>query len=157
MRILFISNTRLGDAILTTGVLKHLIDKHPNSEITVVTSYIAKQIFEPIPQVANIICYEKQKYKLHWLKLYFLFRKTRWDLIVDFKQSGIALILNGNKKYWRKNVAYKKNHILLQNASLLNVSTPLPSHFWCSKRAIFEADNVLAKYQNHVKIALSPT
>ncbi|MFN8981315.1 MAG: glycosyltransferase family 9 protein, partial [Alphaproteobacteria bacterium] len=36
MRILFISSTRIGDAVLSTGLLDHLMRAHPEARFTIV-------------------------------------------------------------------------------------------------------------------------
>ena len=43
MRILFITSTRVGDAILSTGLLDHLITKHPGARITVACGSAASE------------------------------------------------------------------------------------------------------------------
>ncbi|MEC7205777.1 MAG: glycosyltransferase family 9 protein, partial [Pseudomonadota bacterium] len=35
MRILFVTANRVGDAVLSTGILAHLAAKHPTAKITV--------------------------------------------------------------------------------------------------------------------------
>lgn len=35
MRILFVTATRIGDAVLTTGLLSYLTDRHPDARFTI--------------------------------------------------------------------------------------------------------------------------
>ncbi|MGH6953341.1 MAG: glycosyltransferase family 9 protein [Alphaproteobacteria bacterium] len=37
MRILFITSSRIGDAVLSTGLLAHLLERHPGARVTVVS------------------------------------------------------------------------------------------------------------------------
>ena len=35
MRILFVTSTRIGDAVLSTGLLNHLLRAHPHAKVVV--------------------------------------------------------------------------------------------------------------------------
>ena len=49
MRILFVTSNRLGDAVLSTGLLDHLLRTHPDARITIVCGAVAAGIFERMP------------------------------------------------------------------------------------------------------------
>ena len=49
MRILFITSTRIGDAILSTGLLNHLIVQQPNAKITIACGGAAATLFKEVP------------------------------------------------------------------------------------------------------------
>jgi len=34
MKILFVTATRIGDAVLTTGLLSHLLERHPEAPVS---------------------------------------------------------------------------------------------------------------------------
>jgi lipopolysaccharide export system permease protein len=55
MRILFITSTRIGDAVLSTGVLGHLIDRHPEARTTVVCGPAPASLFEALPNLERVI------------------------------------------------------------------------------------------------------
>tara|TARA_X000000950_G_scaffold262967_1_gene334752 strand:- start:300 stop:494 length:195 start_codon:yes stop_codon:yes gene_type:complete len=59
MRILFIGNTRLGDAILSTCILNYYVGK--NIDITVVCSPLSENIYKNFSSVKNIIAVKKKK------------------------------------------------------------------------------------------------
>ena len=54
-RILFITATRIGDAIMNMGVLDHLIASHPDARITVGCGPLAAPLFRAIPEVERVI------------------------------------------------------------------------------------------------------
>ena len=54
-RILFITATRIGDAIMNMGVLDHLITAHPDARITVGCGPLAAPLFRAIPEVERVI------------------------------------------------------------------------------------------------------
>jgi ADP-heptose:LPS heptosyltransferase len=91
-RILFITNTRIGDAVLSTGLLGLLMDTYPTARITVVVGYLAGSLFDAAPGVERVVALRKQQYNRHWLGLYAsLFRS--WDLIVDLRGTATAWLL----------------------------------------------------------------
>jgi len=59
--ILFITSSRIGDAVLSTGLLNYLIDSYPNSKITIVVGPIPAELFKSFPNVSRIITVNKQK------------------------------------------------------------------------------------------------
>ena len=49
MNILFISATRVGDAVLSMGLLDHLIRDHPDARVTVACGPAAAPLFDAVP------------------------------------------------------------------------------------------------------------
>ena len=68
MRILFVSATRIGDAVLSTGLLGHLTEVHPGARITVACGPAAAELFEAMPSLDRVIVLEKMVASLHWLR-----------------------------------------------------------------------------------------
>ena len=65
MRILFITSNRIGDAVLSTGLLDHLIRTHPASRITVACGTVAAGLFAHMPNLERLIPLEKRPRGLH--------------------------------------------------------------------------------------------
>ena len=59
MKILFIGNSRLGDAILSTGLLNKF--NKPSNNITLVSSPLSMEIYESFPCVKKTIIVKKKK------------------------------------------------------------------------------------------------
>lgn len=93
MDILFITANRLGDAVLSTGILGVLIDRYPGAEITVACGPLPAPLFNEIPQVVRLIEMVKQPLHRHWRTLWLQTIGTRWDLIVDLRNSAISRLL----------------------------------------------------------------
>ena len=51
LRILFITSTRVGDAILSTGLLAHLIERHPDARVTIACGPAAAPLFDAVPNL----------------------------------------------------------------------------------------------------------
>ncbi|MGH7057160.1 MAG: glycosyltransferase family 9 protein, partial [Acetobacteraceae bacterium] len=93
MRILFVTSSRIGDSVLSTGLLDHLIRSHPRARITLVCGPIAAGVFARMPNLERLIPLEKHRLDLHWFKLWSMTVATAWDLVVDIRGSGLAFFL----------------------------------------------------------------
>ena len=49
MKILFVTATRIGDAVLSTGLLGHLIERHPGPGSPSPPGPLAAPLFEAVP------------------------------------------------------------------------------------------------------------
>ena len=67
--ILFITSSRIGDTVLSTGLLDYLIKLHPHSRITVAVGRITAELFQSFPNVNRVLTIDKRKFGLHWLGL----------------------------------------------------------------------------------------
>ena len=131
MRILFISSTRIGDAVLSTGLLDHLMRAHPEARFTIVCGRVAEGVFRRMPQLDRLIAVEKRRYSLHWLEIWGQLATTRWDLVVDLRASAIAWLL------WTRRRAViqggrRPGHRLTHLAALLGVEPPPLPVIWTS-------------------------
>ena len=98
MRILFITSSRLGDAVISCGILEHLRLRHPEAEITVACGAVAAGVFERLPGLARLIVFEKKRLDLHWLALWLRTVEHRWDIAVDVRGSALTLFLPARKR-----------------------------------------------------------
>ena len=103
MRILFVTSNRVGDAVLSTGLLDHLIARHPDARITVVCGRVAEQVFARMPNRAATIVLDKRPYGLHWPLLWASVATTLWDLVVDIRGSALSwLVPTRRRAVWRR-------------------------------------------------------
>ena len=59
MKILFITSTRIGDAVLSSGLLADLAVRYPSARITVACGPAAAPLFAAAPRVERIIVMHK--------------------------------------------------------------------------------------------------
>ncbi|MAZ31758.1 MAG: glycosyl transferase [Thalassospira sp.] len=127
MRLLFITSNRLGDAVLSTSVLRHYVETYPGIKVTVACGPVAAPIFKAVPGLERIIEMPKQKRGGHWWKLWKSVAFRWWDIIVDLRGSATAYVLPG----WKR-VVLKGNddsvHRVEQLARLIGVD-PAPEPF----------------------------
>jgi ADP-heptose:LPS heptosyltransferase len=93
MRILFITSSRIGDAVISCGILERLRLEHPAARFTVACGAVAEGVFTRLPGLERLIIFEKEKFDLHWLRLWTKLVGHIWDLVVDVRGSGISLFL----------------------------------------------------------------
>ena len=103
MRILFVTATRIGDCILSTGLLGALLDRHHGAAVTIACGAPARSLFADVPGLERLIVMRKQRWLGHWIALWRDVAGTRWDIAVDLRGSlttslirrGAALVDRG--------------------------------------------------------------
>ena len=93
MRILFVTANRLGDAVLSTGLLDHLIRTYPLARITVACGPVAAGLFHRMPNLERVIVVAKQPFGRHWLPLWGAVVTQWWDLVVDIRSSALSWLV----------------------------------------------------------------
>lgn len=93
MRILFVTSTRIGDAVLSSGLLAHLVERYPAARLTIACGPAAAPLFEAIPNLETIISLEKRRRSAHWLALWSRCAGKYWHLVVDLRRTGLAYLL----------------------------------------------------------------
>ncbi|MDP9195974.1 MAG: glycosyltransferase family 9 protein [Pseudomonadota bacterium] len=97
MRILFISNSRIGDFILTTGLLDHLLETYPQAAITVVCGAICVPLLAEVPRIERVIVLRKKSFSRHWIGLWRQVIGTRWDLVIDLRNTAVSRLLRARQ------------------------------------------------------------
>ncbi|MEQ8318795.1 MAG: glycosyltransferase family 9 protein [Rhodospirillales bacterium] len=99
MHALFVTSTRVGDAILSTGILSRLLDENPGVRVTVACGPAAASLFEAVPGLERIIVLDKMLGSLHWAYLWAMTFRRRWDILVDLRNAPVTYLINGKKRY----------------------------------------------------------
>jgi heptosyltransferase III len=124
VKILFITASRIGDALLTTGLLEHLRQQHPGARFTIACGPAAVGVFARMPGRPRIIALPKRRWGLHWLNLWRRTAPGWWDLVVDLRGSAIAWTLPARRRAVKRG-GRRPGHRLLHLAAVLGV-TPAP-------------------------------
>lgn len=99
MKILFITSNRLGDAVLSTGILNHILQTTPQAKVTIACGKLPQSVFEGYPALAEIIPFSKEKYHLHWVKLWSRLVRQRWDMVIDLRNSVLSRLLPAGQRH----------------------------------------------------------
>lgn len=98
-RLLFITANRVGDAVLSTGILNHLISQYPGIHVTVVCGPAAAGLFEAVPFLERTIVLHKKPRSMHWLEMWQACILKPWDIVVDFRNAPLSYALIAKKSY----------------------------------------------------------
>jgi ADP-heptose:LPS heptosyltransferase len=141
--ILFITATRIGDAVLSSGLIKFLADQIPNARFTIVSGPLAAPLFAHVPGLDRVIVMEKGKGKGHWFKLWNQVRYRKWGLVVDLRGSGTALFLRREKRaIWKK--SGETMHKVIDAARVLKLEGDPPApHLYITPEVQALADQLL--------------
>ncbi len=135
MNILFITANRLGDAVLTTGLLGALIDRHPAARITVACGPAAAALFSVIPEVARVVVLVKRPRHGHWLDLWLEAVGTAWDLVLDLRNTVVSRLVRRHKLRVFRGVA-PGQHMVEALSSLLDLRPPAMPRLWLDSAAL---------------------
>jgi heptosyltransferase-3 len=129
MDILFVTATRIGDAVLSTGLISYLIDRYAGARLTIAAGPIAAPLFDAVPGLERLVVVEKQRWSLHWLPLYAAVAARSWDLVVDLRGSALVWLLRANeRKVMAKGAAGE--HRVRQLGRLFGLDPPPGPRLW---------------------------
>lgn len=143
-KILFITATRIGDAVLSTGILNALCKQYPQAAITVACGPLVAELFAACPQVHRVIPLKKQPYAGHWRFLWGQVVPTRWDTVIDLRNSIISrLVLSGHTYVFGPSIPTHL-HKVEQYAHLMGLTPPPAPHLWVDAQTAAQAEALMA-------------
>lgn len=154
--ILFITATRIGDAVLSSGLIKLLSDQIPNARFTIVAGPLAAPLFAHVPGLDRVIVMEKGKGKGHWFKLWNQVRHKKWGLVVDLRGSATALFLRRDKRaIWRKSAGEPVHKVIDAARTLKLEGDPPAPHLYITPEVQALADELLGQRSGPI-LAVGP-
>ena len=154
-RILFISSTRVGDAILSTGLLDRLIADMPEARVTIACGPAAAPLFEAVPNLERIIVLDKMAFSMHWPMLWSACIGRYWNVLVDLRNSPMYYVLAAGKR-WRIGRSRDGIHRIRQLANVIGLADDPPAP------RLWVGGNHLEAARNHIPdgppvLAVGPT
>lgn len=124
-RILFITSTRVGDAVLSTGLLGRLVTDNPDARFTIACGPAAADLFQAVPGLERLIVLDKKRFSLHWLDLWWACCRTFWDVVVDLRNAPLTLLIPARRHYrmGRKDGGHRLERI----ARVMGIDGPPPA------------------------------
>jgi ADP-heptose:LPS heptosyltransferase len=142
--ILFITATRIGDAVLSSGLVRKLAEEIPQARFTIAAGPDAAPLFAHAPGLDRVIVMEKQHLAGHWFDLWRQTRRTRWGLVVDLRGSGLARFLKAQKRIVARR-ALEPAHKVVEAARLLALADDPPApHIFTDPETEAAADRLTA-------------
>lgn len=129
MKILFIGNDRIGDFILASGLIAHLTETVPGARLTVACGRSCIPLLAEAPGIERILPLVKRRHHRHWLELWRQVAGTRWDLVVDLRNSAVSrLVLARTVRRLRRMPG--RVHRVEEVGRVLGVDPPPPPRIW---------------------------
>ena len=153
-RILFITGTRIGDAVLSTGLLDALRRRHPAAWFTVACGPPAAPVFQGLPQLERLIVLRKSRGAGHWRMLWRQTVTTRWHMVVDLRRSALAWMLPARQRCVPPGGAACE-HKLTTFARAIDAEQPLQPTVWLTQGDHERASRLLDP--DRPVVALAPT
>jgi ADP-heptose:LPS heptosyltransferase len=143
VRILFITATRIGDAVLSTGILGHLIERYPDARLTIAAGPLAAPLFEAVPNLDRLLVMTKRPHALHWAELYCRTLPVRWASVVDLRGSLVSYFLWTGTRH----IAAERDdseHRVVQLARLLRLDSPPAPRLWLLPKYVARAQELVS-------------
>lgn len=143
MRILFITATRVGDAVLSTGLLAHLLQRNPDARVTIACGPAAAGLFEAVPGLERVIVLEKKRYSMHWLHFWAATVTRLWDVVVDLRNAPLSYVIPC-RKAWHLGGQDMSAHRVVRMAAAMGLrETPPSPRVWTTEQHQRRAREVL--------------
>ncbi|MSP67928.1 MAG: glycosyltransferase family 9 protein [Alphaproteobacteria bacterium] len=127
MNVLFVTASRIGDAVLSTGLLAEIMERHPEAHVTIACGPAAAPLFYDFPNLVALIELEKRPLLGHWFALWWRALPTAWDLIVDLRNSALVYgLLTRRRRVFRGGTGHQVERLATVSLS----GRPQPPRLW---------------------------
>lgn len=154
MQLLFIGPTRIGDAVLSSGVLDWMLARWPEARVTVAAGPAAAPFYAEVPRLEDIVVLAKQPLGGHWRRLWWRTVGRYWRAIGDTRRSAVTWLVPAGRRYV---MGYQRAHLhkVLQASAMVGAKTPLSPRVWLGDRQRQAADQLVPR--GGPVLALAPT
>ena len=154
MRLFFLTATRVGDAVLSTGLLAALLERHPGARVTVAAGRPAAPLFRAVPGLEELIVVDKQRRGRHWLALWRRIAGRPWGLAVDLRASALTRLIVARRRLIVPLRAREEEHRVEELGRIARIAPP-PPRLWLTAADHAAAAALLPAGED--LLALAPT
>jgi ADP-heptose:LPS heptosyltransferase len=156
MKILFIGPTRIGDAVLSSGLVRHLGETYPQAAITIVCGVVAAPLYSGVPQLARVVPIVKKPMAGHWFDVWRAVVGDRWDLVVDLRHSIIPWTIWARRRSVSRPATDANEHRVVSLARTLGLAEHPPAPcLWTLDRHRQRAEQLIP--DDGPVLAIAPT
>ena len=142
-KVLFVTSNRIGDCVISSGVIREIARQVPGARITVACGRPPAPFFRSAPNVERVIILDKKKLAGHWIDLWRRVVGTRWDLVIDIRGSALSYLIPARRRVvynrgWETGV--RKVEMV---SRLIGAATPLDPEIFLDPQARREAGEAL--------------
>ena len=159
-KILIISSNRLGDCILSSGVVEYYKKFYKESEITYVCGIVPSDLFKSCDNIKNVIPLKKKKFSIHWLYLWLKVFLNYWDCVVDLRGTIISFFLITKKRVFYSGINKNKELHKVVSTSQIIGNKILEPYMKISEKSLLTKKNIYFVRQAKKKsnlIAIAPS
>lgn len=143
MNILFITSSRIGDAVLSSGLLNHIEQNHPKASVTIACGPLAVSLFEGYPLLDRMIPIKKQKYHGHWVKLWKEVVGQKWNMVIDLRNSLVSRMIRAEQRFIFGPHIDQTQHKVEQNAAVMRLRDVPAPKLWLTQEQQDEAAKLI--------------
>lgn len=132
MRVLFIGPTRIGDAVLSSGVLAWMLARWPAARLTVAAGPAAAPLYAEVPRLDEVVVLDKRAGG-HWRRLWLKTVGRYWTAIADTRRSAVTWLVPAGRRYVMGNQRAGM-HKVVQASAMVGAKQPLAPRVWLGAR-----------------------
>lgn len=158
-KILFISLSNIGDAVMTTPVLQVLHELYPDAVIDIVGDQRSSDIFKHCPYRGEIFHKQKNSFLRGVPALLGALWAQSYDLVVDIRTDGLAYLLPAGKRFTKQNRTKTGPHAVQQHLGIISkiYQGKFPQyHIWTSSIEKRFAEATLGDYYGKNLLGIGP-
>jgi ADP-heptose:LPS heptosyltransferase len=140
--ILFVTGNRIGDSVLSSGVLAQLIDQHPGASVTIACGALAAPLFADVPGLDRILILVKKRRHGHWVDLWSKTAFRRWDVVVDLRGAIFAWTVPAKRRMVAR-AEKRREHRVAELGRMLGLAAPPAPRLWISPHRLHRAESLL--------------
>lgn len=115
-----------------------MAQKYPQGKVTVACGWLPAPLFEGFPNVETVIAMKKEKRSGHWFKLWKQVIGTKWDIVVDLRNSAVSRLIFAKKRYVFGPKINQSKHKVEQAAEVMGLdSVPEPKLYFSEEQKEF--------------------
>ncbi len=142
-KVLFVTSNRIGDCVISSGVIREIGRQVPGARITVACGRPPAPFDRSAPGVERVIVLDKKKLAGHWLDLWKQTVGTRWEMVIDIRGSALSYLVPA-----RRRVVYNRSwetglRKVEMVSRLMGSEAPLDPEIFLDDRARAEAAAVI--------------
>ncbi|MCW5771611.1 MAG: glycosyltransferase family 9 protein [Rhodospirillaceae bacterium] len=129
MQLLFIGPTRVGDAVLSSGVLAWMLARWPEASVTVAAGPAAAPLYAAVPRLSELIVLRKRPLAGHWRDLWLHTVGRFWTAIADTRRSAVSRLVPARRRFVMGSER-PGLHKVLQASAMVGAPQPLAPRIW---------------------------
>lgn len=97
-KVLFVTSNRIGDCVISSGVIREIARQVPGARITVACGRPPAPFFRAAPNVEQVIILDKKRMAGHWVALWRQVVGTHWDMVIDIRGSALSYLIPARRR-----------------------------------------------------------